>query len=122
MKLIKYVSVAAFAPPVLAIWDPRSAEDAVYCCSIPVDSSANVEQGLIRVESYWNEDRKEHIRHAYWILRRGRIVITTGHKAAAMEQLKKSRRHHRHENSMKAAVTAVKDKSGPTNNFGKRSG
>jgi hypothetical protein len=86
MKLIKYVSVAAFAA--ILPFGTSSAR-AVSATPIPVDTQADAQQGLIRVESYWNEDRKEHIRHAYWILE-GADRDYHGHKAAAMEQLKKA--------------------------------
>jgi hypothetical protein len=86
MKLIKYVSVAAFAA--ILPFGTSSAR-AISATPIPVDSPANVQQGLIRVDSYWNEDRKEKIRHAYWILE-GADRDYHGHKAAAMEHLKKA--------------------------------
>jgi hypothetical protein len=86
MKLIKYISVAAVAA-VLPF--ATSKARAVSAVPLPIDADSSLQQAPLRVEFHWDEGKKEKLRHAFWILE-GADRDYHGHKAAAMEQIKKA--------------------------------
>ncbi|HEX3717432.1 MAG TPA: hypothetical protein VH595_05640 [Verrucomicrobiae bacterium] len=86
MKLMKFVSVAAFAA---ILPYGISTARAVSASPIPLDGDSAVQAPQLRVEFHWDEGRKEKLRHAFWILE-GADRDYHGHKAAAMEEIRKA--------------------------------
>jgi hypothetical protein len=86
MKLSNVISVAAISA---AFTFGISNAHAISAPTMPLGGDTVAQPAPSYVEYHWDDAKREKLRHAYWILEKADKDYH-GHKAAAMEQIKKA--------------------------------